>query len=63
MKEETPAMYQALVTDRNHHWMRVLPALTDNEGIEFVMVGAMHLACEEGLLSLLNQQGFKVEQL
>jgi len=63
MKEEMPAMYQALVTDRNDHWMRVLPALTDNEGIEFVMVGAMHLAGEEGLLSLLNQQGFKVEQL
>ena len=63
IKTETPAIYKALVVDRNNNWMRVLPTLTSSEGIEFVMVGAMHLGGKEGLLYLLKQQGFKAEQL
>jgi uncharacterized protein YbaP (TraB family) len=63
MKVETPAMYQAMLIDRNNNWMNALPLLTNSESIEFVMVGAMHLVGEDGLLYLLKQQGFKVEQI
>jgi len=63
MKLDAPDMYQTLVVERNNNWMRVLPLLVHREGIEFVMVGAMHLVGEEGLLYLLQQQGFKVEPL
>lgn len=37
--------------------------LNNNENIEFVLVGAMHLNAEEGLLNQLKLAGFKVEQL
>ena len=63
IKTETPAIYKALVVDRNNNWMKVLPTLTSSEEIEFVMVGAMHIGGKDGLLYLLKQQGFKVEQL
>lgn len=63
MESDTPAMYKALLTDRNNNWMRSLPSLVENKNIEFVLVGALHLAGEEGLLHQLKIKGFKVEPL
>lgn len=63
MKNDTPAMYKAILTDRNNNWMKSLPSFVENESVEFVLVGAMHLAGEEGLLHQLKVQGFKVELL
>ena len=63
MKNETPTIYKALLTDRNNAWMKSLPLLIKSKNIEFVLVGAMHLAGKEGLLHHLTMQGFKVEPL
>lgn len=63
MKNDFPKLYATLVTNRNNNWMRSLRMLNNNENIEFVLVGAMHLNAEEGLLNQLKLAGFKVEQL
>ena len=63
MEIEFPEMYNTLVTTRNDAWMEQLPALIEDNNIEFVMVGAMHLIGTKGLLNQLKAQGFMLEQL
>lgn len=53
---------QRLIVDRNHRMSdRMQPYL--RQGKVFVAVGALHLPGEEGLLNLLEQQGFSVRRL
>ena len=63
MQTEFPKIYDTIVTNRNKTWMKQLATLTDDSDKEFVLVGAMHLSGEEGLLNQLMTQGFTVEQL
>ena len=63
MKDDFPLMYDALLVRRNNAWMKTLVTLTDNDQREFVLVGAMHLNDDDGLLSQLVDEGFLVEQL
>jgi uncharacterized protein len=58
-----PALYQLLVTNRNKHWEPQLQQLLHGKDNYFVVVGALHLVGENGLLQLLRKDGFKVEQL
>lgn len=53
---------QRLVVDRNHRMAeRMQPYL--QQGKVFIAVGALHLPGEEGLLNLLEQQGYAVRRL
>lgn len=63
MKIETPTIYKALVIERNNNWMRKLSTLNNDRDKEFVLVGALHLVGEEGLLNQLKNKGFIVEPL
>jgi uncharacterized protein len=51
-----------LLDNRNAAWAKVLPDLF-REQSTFVAVGALHLAGEEGLVTLLRQLGFNVKPL
>jgi uncharacterized protein len=48
-----------LLRDRNEKWLKILPALLKN-GSQFIAVGALHLAGEDGLVSGLRKQGYIV---
>lgn len=48
-----------MLKDRNVNWMKVLPDLMKT-GSQFIAVGAGHLPGENGLISLLRKQGYKV---
>jgi len=51
---------QRLVIDRNYRMVeRMLPLL--NKGNSFIAIGALHLPGEEGILTLLEQEGYHVE--
>ena len=63
MLEDDPASYQALFTQRNDNWMRKLLGYFRNAQREFVLVGAGHLAGDDGLIAQLKAQGFVVQQL
>jgi uncharacterized protein YbaP (TraB family) len=53
---------QRVIIDRNHRMAeRMQPYL--QQGKAFVAVGALHLPGEEGLLSLLEQQGYTVRRV
>ncbi|MEQ9694889.1 TraB/GumN family protein [Shimia sp. SDUM112013] len=55
-------MGKGLVTERNRLWIDTLaPALSDAPAV--VAVGAMHLPGQDGVLSLLAEQGFAVSRV
>ena len=62
-KNEFPDIYQALIVDRNNAWLPKIEAMVETSEVEFVLVGALHLAGEDGLLSQLVDRGYRVRQL
>jgi len=63
LREQFPEVYQTLLLDRNRDWMKQLNTLFDDDAIEFVLVGAMHLVGDDGLIHQLKNSGFAIEQL
>jgi len=52
-----PGLYRALVTERNKHWMPQIERLLKEKNDYFVVVGALHLVGDDGLLELLRRDG------
>ena len=63
MKNEYPDIYKSIMVDRNNNWMPQIEGFINDEVIEFVIVGALHLHGPDGLLNMLKAKGYKVEQL
>jgi len=61
-KKEFPEVHRALFTNRNNAWMPQIEAMLKTRAVEFVLVGALHLAGDDGLLSQLAARGYKVRQ-
>jgi uncharacterized protein len=60
----SPAIYRALIVDRNRRWTDTLTELMRAEtGSIFVAVGAGHLAGEDGVDRLLAAKGLNVERI
>lgn len=55
-----PGEMEMLVDNRNKTWGEKLPALIKAEP-SFIVVGALHLPGENGLLNLLKKQGYTIE--
>jgi hypothetical protein len=63
LRQEFPDIYQTMVVDRNSAWIPQIEALADTQQVEFVLVGALHLVGDEGLLAELARRGYRVRQL
>jgi len=61
--EGYPELYKTFVLDRNARWIKTLEALPGKSGTAMVVVGAGHLPGKGGLLELLRQKGYALEQL
>ena len=59
----SPSLYRPLVTDRNLRWLPQIEALLKDDENVMVVVGALHLVGQGGLLELLRRQGYTVTQL
>ena len=59
---EFARMEEVLMAGRNRSW---IPVLTDAaaQGPVFAAFGALHLSGEDGVLNLLQKEGFTLEQL
>ena len=53
------AVYNEMLTKRNHKWINNMPELMKNESV-FFAVGAAHLSGENGVLKLLKENGYKI---
>ena len=58
-----PALYRTLVSERNRRWMPQLEKLLQDRQDYFVVVGALHLVGDGGLLDLMRRAGYRPEQL
>jgi len=63
MKSEFPIMYQTILVQRNKAWLSDIEKLMTSQAKEFVLVGALHMAGEEGLILQLEKRGYTVAQL
>ena len=57
-----PAAYTSLIAERNRNWLPQLQMCLSRPRPCFVVVGAAHMVGPDGLVALLQQQGYKVEQ-
>jgi len=58
-----PSLYRPLVTDRNRRWIPQVEELLRSSDNSLVVVGALHLVGEGGLLELLRSKGYTITQL
>ena len=58
-----PSLYKPLVTDRNQRWLPQVEQLLSGKDNAFVVVGALHLVGDGGLLELLRRKGYTITQL
>ena len=62
LKQEFPELYTSLLVNRNNDWLPQLRDMLKTKEVELVLVGALHLAGHDGLISLLKNAGYKVER-
>lgn len=58
-----PELYEQLLVARNKNWISYFEALAYVPGAELILVGVAHLAGDDGLIALLEKDGYSVEQL
>ncbi|HQZ30931.1 MAG TPA: TraB/GumN family protein [Arenimonas sp.] len=65
MEAEYPALYQRINVGRNRAWMPRLSGMLDDSASDdtLVVVGAMHLLGEDGVVAMLRAKGYTVERL
>lgn len=62
-EDEFPALMNSLLDDRNARWMPTIESMINDAGTEYILVGALHLVGEQGLLSVLEKRGYRVEKV
>jgi uncharacterized protein YbaP (TraB family) len=62
-KSEFPQMYNAMLVERNNAWIPQIESMLSTEGVELILVGALHLAGKDGLLEKLAAKNYKIRQL
>ena len=60
---EYPNVYQKLIVDRNNNWLIEIEKYLSGNKNYLIVVGAGHLVGSEGLVKLLSDKGYRVEQM
>jgi uncharacterized protein YbaP (TraB family) len=60
--DKFPDLYRILTTDRNRKWLPRIEALLHDRQDYLIIVGALHLVGKDGVVALLERQGYKVLQ-
>lgn len=64
MRGQYPQLYKRINTDRNEAWVpKLQQQLQAGQGGTLVVVGALHLLGEDGVVEKLRAKGFKVERV
>ncbi len=58
-----PKLYKKVLTKRNRAWLNYLEEIMLTPETEFVLVGAAHMAGKKGLIALLKEKGYTIEQI
>lgn len=60
---EYPRVYERLIVNRNKNWLKEIEGYLGGDKNYLVVVGAGHLVGQEGLIKLLSNKGYTVEQM
>jgi uncharacterized protein YbaP (TraB family) len=63
LRTKHPAMHKELLLSRNNLWLPQIERMLTTPEVEFVLVGAGHLAGKDGLIAQLKAKGCVVEQV
>src|SRR5690606_28718015 len=65
LKRDFPELYRAINVERNDRWVPALEARLREDGSDdtLVVVGAMHLLGEDGVVEKLRARGYAVERI
>jgi uncharacterized protein YbaP (TraB family) len=64
MRREYPALYQRINVDRNDTWIpKIEQRLGGDEGNTLIVVGALHLLGDDGVVEKLRAKGYRVERI
>ena len=63
LRSDYPQIYADLIKTRNNNWLPQIENMVANEGVEFILVGALHLAGPDSVLTMLEHKGYKIEKL
>ncbi|MDV3254418.1 MAG: TraB/GumN family protein [Lysobacter sp.] len=64
MREKTPETYRLLNVERNDRWIPALRAMLDGDDEDvMVVVGALHLLGDDGVVEKLQAAGYQVERV
>lgn len=63
MADQSPALYRAMLANRNADWAEQIDSLMDGQGAVFIAVGAGHLAGEDSVQAYLARRGILAERL
>lgn len=61
--KDFPQMYNDLIVKRNNNWLPLLEKMLKTPETELVLVGALHLVGDDGVLTLLKKKGYTIENL
>ena len=61
MKAASPALYQAVLVDRNTDWANQIQTMLEGSGTAFIAVGAAHLTGDDSVQAILQKRGVTVE--
>jgi uncharacterized protein YbaP (TraB family) len=61
MKMEFPDVYDELIVKRNNAWIPKIEAMLKTKDVELVLVGALHLVGDDGVLAQLADRGYKIK--
>jgi uncharacterized protein len=59
---ESPELYRLLTTERNRRWLPKITQLLNGDDNYLVIVGALHLIGHDGVIELLQRQGYTAVQ-
>lgn len=62
MQTNFPDLYQTLIVERNQNWMPTITDLFAGEKRPMIVVGAGHVVGENGLVAMLREEGYTIEQ-
>jgi hypothetical protein len=60
---EYPDLYSKLILERNQHWVPQIETMVKSGENALIVVGAAHLVGKDGVIQLLRQRGYIVEQM
>jgi uncharacterized protein YbaP (TraB family) len=61
--KDYPDIYNLILANRNEKWMERLVPMFETDETEFVLVGALHLVGEHGLIPQFKQLGYTIQQM